>query len=124
MRSLSLLAALLCVFGIISVADVCHAQNSIPALGQGQRARGGQELAKLTADLKLTPSQVQQIKPILKSTRQQVMQVLNDANLTDAQKKSQVAEIRKAQRQQIRPILTHDQIAKWKTILAGRQAAL
>jgi|GEM_PF-6672840 Spy/CpxP family protein refolding chaperone len=123
MRRLSLAAALFCFLGAASFAQVCVAQSTIPALGHAQKGRGGQELVRLSAALDLTKAQVEQIKPILKATRAQIVQVFNDTNLTSAQKQTQIAQLRKSEREQVKPILTPAQIEKWKSFVASRKPA-
>jgi len=119
----SLTIFVICLLSVACLPVLCSAQQTVPTPGQGQRARSGQELAKLASDLGLSQGQIEQIKPILKATRQQVVQVLNDSNLTDAQKQTQIAELRKSAREQIKPILTPAQLEKWRELAADRRSA-
>ena len=126
MSKVSLTAiALSCLF-LVSAPVLCLAQNAsqtTPGVQQRGAGRGEKVLEKLTAALDLTPEQVAQIKPILAATRSKAMQIFNDSTLTDEQKKAQIKELRRQEAQQIKPILTSDQIAKWKAILQQRRSA-
>ena len=74
--------------------------------------RGMGQLKKLADYLGLTDDQKAQIKPIMKSTAQQVKAVRSDTTLTPDAKKAKIKEIRKDSRQQIMAILTPDQKTK------------
>ena len=105
------------MFGV--AATLLGAAMAQPTLAQtgGGGAPPGQhkgmgQLKKLADYLGLTDDQKAQIKPIMKSTAQQVKAVRADTTLTPDAKKAKIKEIRKDSRQQIMAILTPDQKAK------------
>jgi Spy/CpxP family protein refolding chaperone len=115
MPKFSVLLAALCCLVLMSITAGSFAQA--PA---GPGARGEKMMERLTTQLGLSPAQVDQIKPILKSMRSKAMQIRNDSTLTDAQKAAQIKALRQATMNEIKPILTPDQIAKWKAMRANR----
>jgi len=91
---------------------------SVPLFAQvvpGQ-AHGGGRLRKLNNTLGLTNAQKTQIRPILKTARQQAQAIKADASLTPEAKKAKLKEIHQSTRQQMQAILTPEQAAKLKTI--------
>jgi Spy/CpxP family protein refolding chaperone len=124
LRKYSVVAGLvlaIAVAGYIVYSDVhAQAQPTAPAAaaaGHGQ-GRGAKMLARLSAALNLTPDQVAKIKPILKDERGKMEAIRNDSTLTDDQQKAAMLKVRMAANLEIKPILTPDQIAKFKTLTA------
>ena len=98
---------------------VALGQPTLAQTGGGGAAgphRGMGQLQKLAEYLGLTDDQKAQIKPIIKSTAQQVKAVRADTTLTPDAKKAKVQEIRKDSRQQIMAILTPEQKAKLRQL--------
>jgi len=81
------------------------------AAGEGKR-----RFEKLKQELGLTPAQVARIKPIFERTAEQVKTLRSSVSLSAAQKKQQIRQIVASSFQQIRPVLTPQQLQKWKQI--------
>ena len=81
------------------------------AEGEGKR-----RFEKLKQELRLTPAQVARIKPIFERTAEQVKTLRSSVSLSATQKKQQIRQIVAASFQQIRPVLTPQQLQKWKQI--------
>ncbi|MDR3404135.1 MAG: hypothetical protein P4L99_16680 [Chthoniobacter sp.] len=89
--------------------------------GSALQAGGkGQRLQKLKQELGLTPAQVAKIKPILEKAHAEIQAVRANTSLPAAQKRQKVRQIFTASFQQIRPILTPQQLQKWKQIREER----
>jgi hypothetical protein len=77
---------------------------------QGQ----GQRFEKFQQALELSQAQAQKIKPILERTERQAKALRSSVSLSTAQKKEQIRQLHAAAFARIRPILTPQQIQKWK----------
>lgn len=77
-----------------------------------KKADAAAMLKKLTASLTLTQDEQDKIKPILTDEATQINGL--DASLTKEQKQEKVAAIRKAAAEQIAPLLTAEQKAKFE----------
>jgi len=75
---------------------------------QRQQAR----MDRMTKDLSLTPDQVSKLKSQREATRQQMMALRNNDNLSTEQKKAESARIKKEAKQQREAILTKEQLEK------------
>ena len=124
MNKASIAAGILCCL-LVGGTIGCSAQSNPPGAvqAQAQAGRGEKALERLTTALSLTPDQVAQIKPILEASRSKAMQIRNDSTLTDDQKKAAIKDLRRQQAEQIKPILTAQQIATWKAMVAKRRTA-
>lgn len=80
------------------------------------RHQGAGRMKKLANALGLTDAQKAQIKPILQNSRQQAQAIKQDTSLTPEAKKEKMNDLRKSTMEQIRAILTPDQIAKLKAM--------
>jgi hypothetical protein len=89
--------------------------SSTTQTSAGNKKQGG-HMDKLKQELGLTPAQVNKIKPILERTAQQVKTLRSSVSLSAAQKKQQIRQLHLAAFEQIRPILTPQQVQKWKQI--------
>jgi len=97
-----------------------------PSTSSAQQTAGGNKnqpggegmrrFEKLKQELGLTPGQAAKIKPIFEKTAQQVKALRSSVSLSAAQKKEQIRQIVASSFQQIRPILTPQQLQKWKQI--------
>ena len=99
------------------------AQSAPPPLMHSPHGGGGGRLKKLASELNLTSAQKAQIKPILKSSRQQMRAIQADTTLTPDAKTAKLRALRKSTRQQTLAILTPDQRAKWKAIRQAKRKA-
>jgi Spy/CpxP family protein refolding chaperone len=88
----------------------------LTALSGGQGGQGGQRLQKLKQELGLTPPQVAKIKPILEKAGTQLKASRDNTSLPVPQRRQKMRQIFAASAQQIRPILTPQQLQKWKQI--------
>lgn len=94
---------------------------SAPALAnpQGKRKHAGeQRFQKLKQELALTPAQIAQIKPIMEKARADAKALRDNTSLPAAQKRKSIRQIFAASFQQIKPLLTPEQLQKWKQIRA------
>ena len=98
-------------------AQFAHANKP----GHGQR--DGKRLKKMAAELNLTDAQKAQLKPILQSARQQAKAIKDNTALSDADRKSQLKDLRKSTRSQVLPVLTPAQRAQLKAIHQAKRAA-
>jgi len=89
--------------------------TTTPAVVQGKHHHES-ELQKLTQELNLTPDQVSKIQPIVDAAKAKVKAIRQDATLTPDQQKAQIAPIHKQEMQDIRAILTPEQIATLKSL--------
>lgn len=90
-----------------------------------ERAGGGQRgdrLEMMKEQLSLTPEQVEKIKPILEKDREKLTALRSDEALTQEQKRAKMQEIIKASAEEIKPILTPEQVEKWKAQMEKRRA--
>jgi Spy/CpxP family protein refolding chaperone len=85
---------------------------------QGGRGRGG-DMAK---ELNLTTDQQAKVAAIRTENKAKLDAVRNDASLTQEQKRSKVAEIMKAQGEQMKSVLTTEQQQKMKEARKARPA--
>ena len=84
--------------------------------------RGENRLEMMKEKLGLTPEQVEKIKPILEKDREKLMALREDSTATREQKGEKRREILKSSMEAIRPILTPEQVEKWKTEMEKRRA--
>ena len=84
----------------------------------GQR---GDRLAMMKETLGLTPEQVEKIKPIIEKDREKLMALREDSALSREQKGEKMKEIITASMEQIKPILTPEQLEKFKAQMEKRR---
>ena len=82
----------------------------------------GDRLEMMKEKLSLTPDQIEKIKPLLEKDREKLMAVREDAALSREQKGEKMREILKASMEAIKPILTPEQVEKWKAEMEKRRA--
>jgi len=87
--------------------------------GTGQKKH---PMQKLKNELGLTPEQIAKIKPIVQSTHQQIKAIRENTALPQRQKHQEIHRIQALAFQQIRPILTPQQLQMWKQIREQRRA--
>ena len=96
------------------------AQPLSPGSGAQAAGKHGQRLKKLKNELGLTPDQIARIRPIVENSRQQIQALRSNTTLPPKQRHQQIEQIRVSSFQQIRPILTPQQLQKWKQIREQR----
>ena len=87
-----------------------------PGLMELSSGQTSQRLQKLKQELGLTPAQVVKIKPIFDKAGAQLKALRDNTSLPAQQKRQRVRQVFAASAQQIRPILTPQQLQKWKQI--------
>jgi protein CpxP len=113
MKRLILPATLLLTFGTIAFAQQPDTQPPAPI----QRAHAPnpmRETARMTKQLSLTPDQAAKVEPILADREQRISAIRNDTTLTPDQQMHQIKQVRKSSQEQIRGILTPDQIQQMR----------
>lgn len=79
-------------------------------------AHRGEGMKKLADYLGLTDAQKAQMKPIIQSARQQGRAIKEDTSLTPEAKKAKLKDLHKSTMDQLKSILTPEQIAKLKAL--------
>ena len=95
-----------------------------PAAAKPERGPGGprgDRLEMMKEKLGLTPEQVEKIKPILEKDREKLMALREDTALSREQKGEKMREILKSSMEEIKPILTPEQLEKWKAEMEKRK---
>ncbi len=87
----------------------------------GPGGERGDRLAMMKEQLGLTPEQVEKIKPILEKDREKLQALRADTATTREQKGEKLREIITAEMEQIKPILTPEQVEKWKAVQEKRR---
>ena len=123
--------------GLFATSPRIHAEDPVPpvppvtppagapAAAKPERGPGGprgDRLEMMKEKLSLMPEQVEKIKPILEKDRAKLMALREDATLSREQKGEKMREILKSSMEEIRPILTPEQIEKWKAEMEKRRA--
>jgi Spy/CpxP family protein refolding chaperone len=89
----------------------------------GAKARGGRGGANaLVNRLNLTKEQKQQIRPILKASREQTRTIRQDTTLSNEQKRQSLETVRQSTQQQIAKFLTADQLRQLETLQQQKRA--
>jgi len=83
----------------------------------GKRAEAKERAAKIADELGLNAEQKEKIKPILKEEREK-LQGLKD--LTPGQRRERIKEVRKETAEKLKPILTTEQLEKWRKLREQR----
>lgn len=89
-------------------------------LQQLHAQRRAERKARWSAELGLTADQQARIQAIKDKQRADIMAVRNDANLTPEAKMARVREIRTAAKQELRSVLTPEQLAKLDAMHKGK----
>ena len=101
--------------------------NPVPAApetAKPERGPGGprgDRLAMMKEQLGLTPEQVEKIKPILEKDREKLQALRADTTATREQKGGKTREILTASMEEIKPILTPEQLEKFKAGMEKRR---
>lgn len=97
------------------------AQDTMAAQGgaaQNDKAEAMQKLEQMSAALKLTPQQKQQIRPILFEEAPKIKAVKNNTSLGPLQKAMQMHQIADATDAKLKPILNPQQYQTWEQMRA------
>ncbi len=109
--------------GKVSKKEFNGARDTLTRAGkpiQGRSAKkGGPELGK---ELNLTTDQQAKMKEIRKEYKNKLESVRNDDALTQEQKKTRIKELMKQQQEQVKMILTKEQIEKMESLKKERPA--
>jgi hypothetical protein len=105
----TLLAVSLLVLG----AAVVGAQTTAPALTPEMTKVITNELTRFGKELALSEAQKTALKPILEKQLGQIKELASMAGLTDAQKLTKYKDIRAAGYDQIKQVLSPEQLVKW-----------
>ena len=89
--------------------------------GGGPSGPRGDRLAMMKEQLGLTPEQVEKIKPILEKDREKLQALRADTTTTREQKGEKMREILTASLEEIKPILTPEQLEKFKVGMEKRR---
>ena len=112
---------------ILAGTGVTHAQGKRAALRGGATKQAGAKkegaMAKMLAQLNLTPDQKKQIVAISQGAKKQGMSIKQNASLSAADKKTQEKALGKETRKQIVAVLTPAQKQQLKQLIAQRKAA-
>ena len=123
-RSLPLLAALALGFhaGIAGhAAEIPAAKpEDRPAVRSGLTNRTDRVKA-LAAELKLTPQQQEKLRPILQEEAMKSVEIYREPNLSREARMAKIKELRDANREKVRVILTPEQLVQWDKMRQGRQ---
>ena len=84
----------------------------------GHHWEKGKHLDHLAKELGLTDQQKEQIKALFKAQHPALKAIRENKSLTPEQRKAQMKPIFKGIRQQMKSILTPEQLAKWKELRA------
>ena len=95
------------------------AQSSLTA---EQKKQVAGDLKRFFADLNLSESQKDQLRPILAGQRSEIQAVRNDAALSPAEKSTKIASIRAGERSKIANVLSADQMSKWDAAVVKARA--
>ena len=80
-----------------------------------------QRLERLAEQLKLTDEQKTKVREILREQVKQLRGLRQDQSMARADKVAKLKEIRESLQSQIEPVLTEEQLEKWKAILERQQ---
>lgn len=106
---------------VIALALSLTAQDNMAqggAAGQGDRAEALQRLENMSAELKLTPEQKQQIRPILMEEAPKLKALKSDTSLGPMQKAMKMHQIADATDAKLKPILSPSQYQTWQQMRA------
>ena len=106
--------ALVALSGLLMVGTAGAALAQAPQGPPGGGRRGGVTIEQLTDRLKLTPDQVEKIKPILADQQTQMGALRGDTSLSQDDRMAKMMKVRTDTDGKINAILTDDQKAEYK----------
>ncbi len=121
MKKLSLLVAMILAIFTASFAQTATQTQPVPAdkpewkKGEGHNGHRGEGLKK---KLGLTDDQAAKLKALHASHKSKTQAIRENTSLTKDQRKAQMAEVKAAQDQEIKGILTADQYTQYTQMLA------
>ena len=111
------IAAVLFAFAILSMAPALTAQNGMGGENP-DKAEMMEKLQKMSTELQLSPSQKQQMAPILMEEATQLKGVKANTSLPPMQKAMKMRQIANTADGKVKPILNPQQYEKWEQIRA------
>jgi protein CpxP len=105
----------------ISPTLVC-AQNERPGGGDRRGRTPEERVNALKESLKLSDEQVQKIKPIFAKNQEKAKAVREDQSASQEDRRAKMQELSKALEEELKPILTPEQLAKYKEDSEKRRA--
>ena len=130
--SLGTIAAVLPITLLAAVGSISSAQTTVNPFARTTTAttaaavpapepeRGG--YMKMLKDMGLTPAQMAQIKPMMKSQRTQIEAIKANTTLTEKQRRQQMRQVRQSALASIRQVLTPAQQQTLATDMAQEKA--
>jgi Spy/CpxP family protein refolding chaperone len=106
-------AALVVVFAASAVSAF-----DLSSLSSDQTKKLTDELTRFKNDLALSPEQVSKMKPILGEQMSQLQELKSSPGLSKQDKIAKFNDIRKAGYEQIKQVLTPEQLTKWDAEMA------
>lgn len=113
------LTAALALGGLLALGATSFAQER-PAGGgqQGQgRPRGQDRLQAISERLQLTDQQKEKLKPIFEEEGKKRRDLMENKDLSQAQRREKMQAIRKETSEKVKPILTAEQWEKWQKMM-------
>jgi periplasmic protein CpxP/Spy len=110
--------ALVALSGLLMVGTAGAALAQAPQGPPGGGRRGGVTIEMLTDRLKLTPDQVEKIKPILADQQTQMTALRGDTSLSQDDRMAKMTKIRTDSTTKINAVLTPDQQTEYKKMQA------
>lgn len=89
-------------------------------MGGGRGAKGGANFDKMKQELNLTDDQAAKLKTQREQLRTQMKTINSDSTLTADQKKEKAKQLFSQQKEQLKTILTPEQLAKMQSMRKGR----
>lgn len=119
----SLAAITLTLAGLLIVPTMASAQADAPE-GARRGPRTAEEQVKaLKESLSLTDEQTEKVKVVITKSREKMKAVTDDKSLSQEDRRAKMREIGQATQEELTPILTPEQQAKWKEEREKRRAA-
>jgi hypothetical protein len=112
------IAAMVFAFAILSLTPALTAQNGMAQGENGDKAEMMEKLQKMSTALQLSPSQKQQMAPILMEEATQMKGLKANTSLPPMQKAMKMRQIANTADGKVKPILNPQQYEKWEQIRA------
>ena len=98
------------------------AENKVETKGDAAPAPTEADIAKLEADLGLTPELTAKVEALMKEQNARRKQMYKDASLSEAEKEAKNKAIVEETRGKIKAAMTPEQYAKWQKLQEARKA--
>ena len=99
--------------GMLALPCVSMAQDEKPE-GKGRRSSPEERVAQMKEKLSLTDEQAAKVKSVFEASHGKMRELRDDQALSAEDRRSKMGEIRKAQMEEVRGILTPEQQEKMK----------